>query len=485
MITDWGSPTEQRVLEVMRRDERQRVEFKEGFIKTGELAEQIMAFANAEGGTIYLGIADRPMPHPSGKIRQVTKADYDNVHRAARDLLVPPAVGVTAHEVEVQGEKVLAIVVPHTGDLHQHRNGRILVRRGSENVALLGDALRQVLLEREHPSFDDQPVWAATLDDLDSDRVAWYLQRTAQERGIPVDPSLPLEQNLIRLGAVVRDGERLVPRVAGLLLFGRAPQQFVPQSVVRLARFQGTSPFNFIDRLNCRGTLPEMIDEAERFVQRNTRVAAKITGFERREVTEYPYPAIREAIANAVAHRDYWRRDVEVRVSIFADRIEVQSPGRLPAPLTLDTLGEEYALRNHLIAELLFHIRYIERWNTGILRMRRWMREHELPEPVFEEIGQTFRVTFHGPGDRILDLIPEEGVTDLRTLGLNERQIEALRLMVNEDRDMTNREYREMFSVGNQTAARELKGLVEKGQARRVGQGRATRYEALWSHDLE
>ena len=154
----------------------------------------------------------------------MTKANYDNFHRAARDLLVPPVVGVTAHEVEVQGEIVLAIVVPRTGDLHQHRNGRILIRRGSENVALLGDALRQALLEREHPGFDGRPVWDATLDDLDPDRVEWYLGRAAQERGIPVDLSLPLEQNLVRLGAVVRDGERLVPRVAGLLLFGRAPQ---------------------------------------------------------------------------------------------------------------------------------------------------------------------------------------------------------------------------------------------------------------------
>jgi len=219
---------EQQVLDDMRRDERQQIEFKEGFVKTGDLAEQIMAFANAEGGTIYLGIADQPQP--SGKIQQVTKAEHDNVHRAARDLLVPPVVGVTAHEVEVQGEMVLAIAVPRTGDLHQHRNGRILIRRGSENVALLGDALRQALLEREQPSFDDRPVWEATLDDLDLARVEWYLRRASQERGLPADPSLPLEQNLVRLGAVIRDEERLVPRVAGLLLFGRAPQQFVPQS---------------------------------------------------------------------------------------------------------------------------------------------------------------------------------------------------------------------------------------------------------------
>lgn len=111
--------TEQRVLEDMRLDERQKVEFKEGFIKTGELAERVMAFANADGGVIYLGIADGPPPSLSGRIRQVTKEHYDNIHRAARDLLVPPVVGVSAHEVDVQGEKVLAIVVPRTGDLHQ------------------------------------------------------------------------------------------------------------------------------------------------------------------------------------------------------------------------------------------------------------------------------------------------------------------------------------------------------------------------------
>lgn len=192
-------------------------------------------------------------------------------------------------------------------------------------------------------------------------------------------------------------------------------------------------------------------------------------------------PAIREGIANAIAHRDYDRADVEVRVSVFADRVEVQSPGRLPAPLTLDTVDEEYALRNRLIAELLFNIRYIERWNTGILRMRRWMRAHGLPEPVFQEVGQTFKVTFQGPGKRILDLIPEEGVTDLRTLGLNERQIEALRLMVNEGKALTNKHYRERFGVATNTALRDLERLVQTGWVKQEGYGRASKYVASGS----
>jgi len=470
--------TEQQILDDMHHDERQQVEFKEGFIKTGELAEQIMAFANAEGGTIYLGIADRPKPHLSGKIQRATKADYDNIHRAARDLLVPPVVGVTAHEVEVQGGIILAIVVPRTGDLHQHRNGRILIRRGSENVALLGDGLRQALLEREHPSFDDRPVWDATLDDLDPGRVDWYLRRAAEERGLPVDTSLPLEQNLIRLGAVIRDGERLVPRVAGLLLFGRTPQRFVPQSVVRLARFQGTSPLNFIDRLDCRGTLPEVIDEAERFIRRNTRRAAKVVGFRRREVTEYPYEAVREAICNAVCHRDYLMTGSTVRIMIFDDRIEVNSPGALPPGVTVKNIDHKHVLRNEVIAGYLYDIYYIEKWGTGIAKMRRLMQEHGLAKPFFEDLGNFFAVTFHGPGERILDLIPEEGVVDLRELGLNARQIEALKLMVNEGRELTNTMYQELFGVSRRTAVRDLKALIKTEWVHQRGTHKGTRYVA-------
>lgn len=470
--------TAQQVLEDINRDERQRVDFKRSFIKTGDLAETIMAFANGGGGTIYLGVDEGPPPRPSGRIKQVTKAHLDNVHRAAQDILMPPVRDVISHQLEVQGKTVLAIVVPRSDRVHQHRNGKILIRRGSENVALRGEELDEVWVQRERPGFDDRPVLHATLEDLNPDRVGWYLDRAAEERRLPVDPSLPLDESLTRLNAILRDGSGRVPRVAGILLFGRDPQRFVPQSEVLLARFRGISSVSFIDRLDCRGTLPEMIDEAERFVKRNTRVAAKIVGFERREITEYPYPAVREAITNAVTHRDYWRRGTEVRVSIFDDRIEVQSPGRLPPPLTLSTLGEEHVLRNELVAQLLFNIRYIERWNTGIGRMREHMREHGLPEPVFEEIGQTFRVTFYGPGEGILDSIPEEGVTDLKELGLNERQVEALRLMVNEDEELTNRRYREMFDITARTALRDLKGLVEIGEARQVGEGRNVRYVA-------
>jgi len=170
------------------------------------------------------------------------------------------------------------------------------------------------------------------------------------------------------LGALAEEGDELVPTKGGLLFFGRDPQRFIPHSEVRIARFKGTTMGHFIDSADLRGTLPEMIDEAERFIRRNTRVAAKVVGFKRREVTEYPYEAVREAICNAVCHRDYFMDGSTVRIMIFDDRIEVNSPGPLPPGVTVENIDRKHVLRNKLIANYLYDIYYIEKWGTGITK---------------------------------------------------------------------------------------------------------------------
>ena len=468
-----SSPIPTDLESLLSQGEGETVEFKRSVAELEQVVETVAALANTRGGLVLIGVG------PTGEVvgvdvGQVTGERIANRITGNTDPVIYPSVQV----MEVAGRKVFAIAVVESDNKPHLASGRAFKRVGATTVQMRRDEYERLLLLRRQSPFDRREAQDATLADIDEDKVRWYLERAARERNIPVDPAQPIVENLKRLElASERDG-RLTLTVAALLFFGKQPRRFAPHSMIRLARFQSTTPANFIDRLDLTGTLPEMIDEAERFVLRNTRVAAKVTGFERREIAEYPYAAVREAIANAVAHRDYDREDVEVRVSIFADRIEVQSPGRLPAPLTLDTLGEQYALRNRVIAELLFNIRYIERWNTGILRMRQLMRAHGLPEPVFQEIGQTFRVTFLGPGDNILDLIPEAGVTDLRALGLNERQVQALALMVNEGRELTNREYREMFSVAKNTALRDLDGLVSTGWIRQIARGRSSGYLA-------
>ena len=452
--------------------EGQQLELKRSLAELETAMRTLAAFANTEGGTVLFGVRG------SGEIvgveaSQTSKEQLVNKVTASTDPVLYPSVEF----VKVNGKTVIVVTVAESENKPYLAGGRAYKRVGATTVQLRRDEYERLLLGRRASEYDRQPAERATWQDIDEDRVRWYLSRRAEKRGLEV-PSTPLPNLLTGLGALVdRDGQ-LVPTRAGILFFGRDPQTFLPHSEVRIARFQGTTMMHFVDRADLQGTLPEVIDEAERFIRRNTRLAAKVVGFRRREVTEYPYEAVREAICNAVCHRDYTMTGSAVRVMIFDDRIEVNSPGGLPPGVTIQNIERKHVLRNTLLVNFLYDIFYIEKWGAGITKMRRLMREHGLKEPLLEDLGSFFAVTFYGPGDRILDLIPEEGVTDLRALGLNERQIEALALMVNEGARLTSGEYQSRFGVARNTASRDLAGLVKTGWVLKEGAGKGTRYRA-------
>ena len=460
--------------------EGQRLEFKRSLAELDTATRTVAAFANTDGGVLLFGVRD------SGEIigveiGQTTKERIVNRITGATDPVVYPSV----EHVPVEERTVIAVHVAPSDNRPHLAEGRAYKRVGAADVQLKRDEYERLLLTRSRAAFGRQPVIGAHYTDLDEERIRWYLAQRAEKRDIP-GPDTPLpdgstelaEVLLTGLGAVVERAGQLIPTHAGILFFGRDPQAWIPHSQVRVARFQGTSTTHFIDRADLSGTLPEMIDATEQFIRRNTRLAATVVGFRRREVTEYPYAAIREAVCNAVCHRDYRIAGASVRIMVFADRIEVNSPGGLPPGVTLANIERKHVLRNPLIANYLYDIFYIEKWGTGIARMRRLMREHGLAEPRLEDLDNFFAVTFYGPGDRILDLIPEKGVTDLRALGLNERQIEALRLMVNEGKELRNADYRQLFNVSKNTASRDLQALVKTEWVRVAGTGRGTRYRA-------
>jgi ATP-dependent DNA helicase RecG len=453
--------------------EGQQLEFKRSLAELDTATRTVAAFANAGGGLLLFGVRD------SGeiigvKIGQTTKERITSRITGATD----PALYPSVEYINVEGRVVIAVRVAPSDNRPHLAEGRAYKRVGAADVRLERDEYERLLLTRSRAVYGRQPVVEARYADLDEERIRWYLAQRAEKRAISA-PDSPLPDLLTGLGAVVERAGQLIPTRAGILFFGRDPQAWIPHSQVRVARFQGTSTTHFIDRADLSGTLPEMIDAAEQFIRRNTRLAARVVGFRRREVTEYPYEAIREAVCNAVCHRDYRILGASVRIMVFADRIEVNSPGGLPPGMTLANIERKHVLRNPLIANYLYDIFYIEKWGTGIARMRRLMREHGLAEPRLEDLDDFFAVAFYGPGDRILDLIPEEGVTDLRTLGLNERQIEALRLMINEGKELSNADYRRLFNVSKNTASRDLKALVKTEWVRVKGTGRGTRYRAV------
>ena len=452
-----------------------RLEFKRSLAALRDGVRTIAAFANADGGTLLFGVRD------DGSVIGVTLGanTRERVVNTIVDNTDPPLYP-QVECVEVDGRTLVVVTVAPGHDRPHLAYGRAYRRVGAVTAQLSRDEQRRLLLE-SRPRFDDQPS-GASLDDIDPGRVRRFLETAARRGRIPdLSSDLSLVEALRRLKVLRVVGDHLEPTMAAVLLFAREPQRFVPQSVVGLARFPGTTrgTTQIVDRADVEGDLAEIIEQAEAFVRRNTRITSKIYHAQRLEITEYPFPAIREAIANAVIHRDYWQTGSRVQVAVYADRVEVESPGGLLPPITVETLGHTPPVwRNPDLAGLLYRLGYIEQFGTGIERMRGDMRAHGLPEPCFEARPGWFRVTFPGPGERILDLIPEEGVTDLRALGLNERQIEALSLMVNQGLEFTNQRYREHFGVTSKTAARDLGGLVEVGQIRRFGRGRGVRYVA-------
>jgi len=329
--------------------------------------------------------------------------------------------------------------------------------------------------------FDSISFKDATYKSINEKLVKDFLTLRAEKQKIAI-PKISIKDFLIKTIGVVKETDReLRPTNTAILFFCDNPQQFIPQSSVKVARYRGNSRIEFIDSRELFGPFYKILGDIEIFFKRNTRLASKIVEFKRVDIPEYPFEAIKEAVINAMAHRNYFLEGANVQLEIFDDRIEITSPGGLLPGLDIKKLAGIHKTRNKKICDILHETKDVERYGTGIVKMKKAMKDHGLKPPFFSEPGNFFRVIFHGPSDKILDLvssIPKKRETNLKALGLNERQIEALRMMVNERKIMTNREYRKLFSVTNKTAATDLNDLVKLDMVRYEGKGRSIRYFA-------
>jgi ATP-dependent DNA helicase RecG len=429
-----------------------------------KLAETLVAFANAGGGTLLIGVNPR-----SGKPQGLADPDaaLDRSLEAALST-DPPLIIPMPRITEVEGCPVLVVTVP-PGLPHVYSfRGKYLVRDGVRNRPLEPRQLRRLMMQRGAVSFEAMIPDGTRLDDLDWEKAQRYLGDLG---GLPSDSR---EEALLRRGCLAQSHAGLRPTYAGLLLFGLEPQRWVRSSEILVVRYAGKTMSDVFIREEIRGTLPEQIRRAESFVVDNMRRGVRLSALERVEEMEYPVEAIREAIVNAVAHRDYQIRGDEIRVLMFSDRIEFYSPGRLPGHITVENLVDERFSRNETIVQILSDMGFIERLGYGIDRMIRLMARAGLPRPRFEETVAGFQVTLVGHGEALIS----EDADALRWqhLGLNERQEQALAYLAEQGR-ITNREYQQLCpDVSAETIRRDLADLVSKDLLLKIGEKRATYY---------
>lgn len=460
--------------DLFKQDESEKLEFKKSVGEWKEVAETVSAFANTKGGRIIIGVTSSGQPEGI-EIGKDTIEDLTNKISQNTDPKVHPSI--TTQKIE--GKKIIVIGVKESSDHLVLAFGKPYKRVGKSTFKMSKDEYERLILEKhkEKIQFDKQICKDTDLEDINKKKVEEFLKQRATKLKVEI-PRVSIRDVLSKtIKALKLVNGKLKPTNAGILFFGKNPQDFIPQSEVKVARFKGTTMTKFIDSVILKGTFYEILKNIEIFFWKNIRLASKIVEFKRVEIPEYPFEAIRESVVNAMAHRDYFRIGATVSILIFDDRIEVQSPGGLLPSLDVSNLEGVHETRNNLICDIFHQTKDMEKYGTGIGKMKRWMKKHGLKEPVFSTKSNFFKVTFYGPGEKILDLIPtipKERTTDLSHL--NERQMKCLKMVYNEDKIFTNKFYRGMFNITDRTALRDLNQLVDENLLKREGFKKTARY---------
>ena len=431
--------------------ETETVEFKEkpndSFYKT------ISAFANTKGGIVLLGV------NKKGEIVGVkfsAKFLEDLTNRIVNKLSIYPEI----EAIDMEGKRVIAFKITRSGYLVSYE-GRFYERVGNTTRQMSPEKLRALLL-RSKPW--DSIAGDFSSEEIDTEAISRFV-RLAVGKNRLTDISLndPPQIILGKLGLLV-DGKLTN---GAILLFGKDPQRHFINLCVRIGRFKTET--TIIDDKWVRGNLFQQFEETLNILRQYIGVRYEIKGIEREDIWEYPIPAIREAVLNALIHRDYFNIANFTVIKVYDDHIWFSNPGGLPEGITIEQLKRPHqsCLRNPLIAKVFYLAGYIEQYGSGTVRMVEWMKEAGLPEPEYKEEMGGFSVYFYK------DIYTEE---NLRKMGLNDRQIRAV-MYVKEKGEITNKEYQKVCSTSERTASRDLADLVTKEVFEQIGTtGKGTSY---------
>jgi len=429
----------------MTNKESQTVEYKQSW--RNDCLKAVSAFANSDGGVLYIGLDDQ------GNLvglKSVKKLLEDIPNTIRNKLGIIPSVELDKKDV------IKVTVVPYSVPISY--NGKYYLRSGSTVQELQGKDLADFLMKKSGSTWDDIVEERSGFNEIDNDFIEKF-KKYAVDR-IPsiikeTDNTILLQKlNLIDNGVLKR---------ASVLLFGNDPQKFYRQSVVRIGKFVSDTEIQTTDIV--KGNLFAQLESTLEILRTKYLLSKiKYEGIHRRDILEYPYEALREAIINALIHRDYSGTS-QIQIRVYPDKLMIMNEGKLPPEVPVEKLKTNHLSipRNTLLAEVFYYAGFIESWGHGTIKIVDNCIEQGLPEPDFSEENGVMTVTFYK------DKWNEE---NLKKLELNDRQIKAV-MYVKEKGKITNKDYKELIKdISRITATRDLTNLVEKGILKMVGIGK-------------
>lgn len=437
-----------KLLKTIAQGEGLHTEFKRGLSK---LDREIAAFANSKGGSILIGVSD------DGKIE-----GYQNSNRARSEIQstarnLDPPVHITLHE---HPEGVLEIHVPESERKPHRSKEGFFVRHGASTEKLRTDEIRDLIFQFASQGFDSSRCREFSFEtDFDFSKYREFCTKASIDFGR--DPLEVLENLLLLQTSEGDDSKELFFTNAAALFFAKDPQKFFPEDYVTAAQYNGADRTNVLSRSDIKDGIIQMIDRTAQYLAQFNG-PAYIIDSQTRRTEAYPYPpaALREAIVNAIMHRNYFTPHTRTYIHIHPKRIEIENPGGLMQGMDIKDLGKKSIRRNPLIADILFRARYVEAIGSGFSRMRSLLEENQNPN-LLVEVDTGFSLTFYARDTE-------------RKIQLTQRQSRMLEEL--SGTALSSSELSDRIGVSKDTIVNEVKTLLELGLVEKVGRGRGTKY---------
>jgi ATP-dependent DNA helicase RecG len=439
------------ISDILRLGEGQSIEFKESPAK---LDKEIVAFANAVGGTIYCGVSDR------GEVigTNVSNSVRSQIQDTARNCDPPVEISI-----RVLPNKVLVIDVPESHQKPHQCSGGFYLRMGANSQKLKTSEVL-TLIGRGQTFFDSKPNATARYPE-DLYRQALEQYGRACDITVPKNP----QDLLHNLQVICYDAHKKSTRFtnAGVILLTKNPGFFIPECYITVVRYAGVDKFKISDRKDFKGPILEQIESALLFAKQHIEVEYNISEQAPRvELRKYPLVSIREALINSLVHRDYTFTGSCTYFSIYADRIEIENPGGLLGNFTPDNIEGKSLRRNPLLADLLFRAGFGEKLGSGLTRIREALTENH--NPPYQIAATNFFS---------LKLLPR--MQRLNDSIFTSRQLEILSLLQVNKRLWSSSEIASHVGASTTTITREVKSLLQAGLVVKSGVGKSLRYRSF------
>lgn len=376
--------TELELRELIQKGEGHHLEFKLEEENNEDFAKTIAAFANTDGGKILVGIAD------DGSLNGIN--DIDALMKRLDDIAInrcEPPITILQESLIVDGNKFVIVSIPKGSQRPYDVGGRTYIRSSNRIRIASREEKQRLFQSSESIYYDEIPVNRAKFSDFDMNSFRQFLDEYLLTKTTDEQELEHYAKNFHLLD------KTKTPTVSGILFFGKNPQNFITQARIICAAISGKDIAEEpSDRKEISSTIPKMILDCESFLKIHLTQKHEIKGFEKETKEEIPFTALREAIVNAIAHRDYTINQA-IRVFIFTDRVEIRSPGILPNTVTVDSMkiGGSHVLRNPTIYNMLIKYKMVTDLGSGVRRIIKLVKENNSKDVLLEPTPSEFILT--------------------------------------------------------------------------------------------